>query len=84
MANPEIPRNYYAVLGLKENADEAAIRSSYKRLAKLRHPDKNPHDPNATAEFQLVSQLGGARLYTTVQYISSTNSRYPRSCKTHI
>ena len=31
------------------------IRASYKRLAKLRHPDKNKGNDESTADFQLVS-----------------------------
>lgn len=47
--------DYYAILEIPPTADEALIKSSYRRLAKLRHPDKNPDKPNATADFQLVS-----------------------------
>lgn len=32
-------RNPYAILGLKPDADEAAIKSAYRRLAKTLHPD---------------------------------------------
>lgn len=50
----KILHDYYAVLGITQTGDEDLIRSSYMRLAKLRHPDKNPSNPQATAEFQLV------------------------------
>ncbi len=46
--------DYYAVLEVHPAADEAAIRSAYKRLAMLKHPYKNPQDPHATEAFQLV------------------------------
>jgi curved DNA-binding protein CbpA len=54
MAALKIPHDYYAVLGITHTGDEDLIRTSYMRLAKLRHPDKNLGNPNATAEFQLV------------------------------
>jgi hypothetical protein len=53
---PPLPvEDYYAILEVSPEATEEAIRSSYRRLARLRHPDKNPSDPNATARFQVVS-----------------------------
>ncbi|KAL6407957.1 hypothetical protein AUP68_08999 [Ilyonectria robusta] len=42
----------YAVLELPRTAEPDAVKAAYRRLAKLRHPDKNPSDPNATANFQ--------------------------------
>jgi hypothetical protein len=34
--------DYYAILGVTRDADTAAIKSAYRRLAKLHHPDLNP------------------------------------------
>ncbi|KAK4143948.1 DnaJ domain-containing protein [Dichotomopilus funicola] len=50
-----VHRDYYAILEIPPTADEALIKSSYRRLAKLKHPDKNPDKPDATSEFQLLS-----------------------------
>lgn len=47
-------QDYYAVLEILPEADDAAIRSNYRRLALLRHPDRNPNNVEATIEFQLV------------------------------
>ncbi|RYP45780.1 hypothetical protein DL768_007926 [Monosporascus sp. mg162] len=54
MAPPQIKDDYYAVLGVTSTADVETLKSAWKRLARLKHPDKNPRNPNATAEFQLL------------------------------
>jgi len=46
--------DYYSLLGVPQTADETLIKSHYRTLAKLVHPDKNPDNPQATADFQLV------------------------------
>lgn len=57
MAPIEVHDDYYAVLEITQTASDDLIKTSYKRLARLRHPDKNAGNPRATAEFQLVSLL---------------------------
>ena len=55
MVPPPVTEDYYSVLDVEYGADLATIKSSYKRLAKVRHPDKNiGDDARATASFQLV------------------------------
>ena len=39
--------DFYAVLGVARGATTKDIRSAYKRMALLHHPDKNPDDPGA-------------------------------------
>jgi len=68
--------NYYAILDVSPDADEDAIRSSYRRLARLRHPDKNPDDPNATAHFQAVSPCCAHSLMWASDSVSSTDALY--------
>ena len=41
-------------LGLGGDADRAAIKAAYRRLAKINHPDIRPGDPAAAARFQAV------------------------------
>jgi hypothetical protein len=57
MAPTQITEDYYAILEISQTADLTSIKSSYRRLAKAKHPDKNHENPNATAEFQLVSSF---------------------------
>ncbi|KPM40549.1 hypothetical protein AK830_g6002 [Neonectria ditissima] len=47
--------DHYAVLQVSPTADEATIKSAYRRLARLKHPDKNTDTPDATAEFQQLT-----------------------------
>jgi len=50
MANP------YSVLGVSKEADEKAIKSAFRKLAKQYHPDQNKDDKNAQAKFAEVNQ----------------------------
>jgi curved DNA-binding protein len=45
----------YAVLGVPKGADEAAIKKTYRKLAKTLHPDKHPGDKKAEARFKTVN-----------------------------
>ena len=49
-------RDYYEVLGVDKNADDAAIKKAYRQLAKKYHPDTNPGDAEAEAKFKEASE----------------------------
>ena len=49
-------RDYYEVLGIDKNADDAAIKKAYRVLAKKYHPDTNPGDKEAEAKFKEASE----------------------------
>ena len=49
-------RDYYEVLGVDKNADEAAIKKAYRQMAKKYHPDLNPGDSEAEAKFKEVNE----------------------------
>ena len=42
-------RDYYEVLGISKDADDAAIKRAYRQLAKKYHPDMNPGDKERSA-----------------------------------
>ena len=48
--------DYYKILGLKRTASKAEIKSAYRKLARLRHPDVNPGSEEAAREFALLSK----------------------------
>lgn len=45
----------YDILGVKRDATAEEIRSAYRKLAKLNHPDLNPGKPEAEARFKDIS-----------------------------
>jgi molecular chaperone DnaJ len=47
-----MPRDYYEILGVPREADEATIKKSFRRLARELHPDVNAHDPQAEEKFK--------------------------------
>ncbi|MFM9861930.1 molecular chaperone DnaJ [Pseudoxanthobacter sp. M-2] len=49
-------RDYYDVLGVARDADEAALKSAYRKLAMQFHPDRNPGDGEAESRFKEVSE----------------------------
>ncbi len=49
-------RDYYEVLGLNRNADAAAIKKAFRKLAKKYHPDINGDDPVAAEKFKEVNE----------------------------
>ena len=49
-------RDYYEVLGVGRDASTADIKSAYRRLAVMYHPDKNPGNPEAEGKFKEASE----------------------------
>lgn len=52
----EQKRDYYEVLGVSKDADDAALKKAYRMLAKKYHPDANPGDKQAEAAFKEVNE----------------------------
>ncbi len=49
-------RDYYDVLGVERDAGEAEIKKSFRKLARQFHPDVNPDDPEAEANFKELAE----------------------------
>ena len=48
--------DYYKVLGISKSADESAIKSAYRKLARKYHPDLNPNSKEAEKKFKEVNE----------------------------
>ena len=49
-------RDYYEILSVERDADDAALKSAYRKLALMYHPDRNPNNPDAAEKFKEASQ----------------------------
>ncbi len=49
-------RDYYEVLGVSKDADEAAIKRAFRKAAKENHPDLHPGDKAAEARFKEINE----------------------------
>ncbi|MCH5184896.1 MAG: molecular chaperone DnaJ [Oscillospiraceae bacterium] len=49
-------RDYYEVLGINKNADDAEIKKAYRKAAKKYHPDFNPDNKEAEAKFKEINE----------------------------
>ena len=52
----ESKRDYYEVLGVPKDADDATLKKAYRTLAKKYHPDANPGDQAAADKFKEASE----------------------------
>jgi curved DNA-binding protein CbpA len=50
------PEDYYAVLGVPFDATTRQIKTAYRKLAKIHHPDACIGDPDAAGRFRLITE----------------------------
>jgi molecular chaperone DnaJ len=49
-------KDFYKVLGVSKDVDEAALKKAYRKLARQYHPDSNPGDAAAESRFKEISE----------------------------
>lgn len=49
-------KDYYNILGIKENASSDEIKKVYRKLAKKYHPDSHPGDKTAESHFKEIAE----------------------------
>jgi molecular chaperone DnaJ len=49
-------KDFYAILGVPADADAAAIKKAYRKLARTLHPDQNPGDKAAEKRFKEIGE----------------------------
>ena len=48
--------DYYQILGVDKTADDAALKSAFRKKAMQHHPDRNPDNPEAEAKFKELNE----------------------------
>src|SRR5881396_505047 len=63
-------KDYYRILGVDRNADEKAIKSAYRKLARKYHPDvakgKEDQFKEVTEAYEVLSDAEKRRRYDTL------------------
>ena len=49
-------KDFYAILGVPQDADAATIKKTYRKVARTMHPDHNVGDPKAEERFKEVGE----------------------------
>lgn len=49
-------KDYYELLGVNRNADDAEIKKAYRKLAMKHHPDRNPDDAASEEKFKEIQK----------------------------
>ena len=51
-----LDKDFYAILGVPQDADDATIKKTYRKLARKLHPDQNANDTKAEERFKEIGE----------------------------
>ncbi|XPP27249.1 MAG: DnaJ C-terminal domain-containing protein [Leucobacter sp.] len=51
-----LEKDFYQILGVSKDVDDAELKKTYRKLARKYHPDSNPGDAAAEARFKEISE----------------------------
>jgi molecular chaperone DnaJ len=56
LSGTSVKRDYYEVLRVSRDTDDAAIKKAYRTLAMKYHPDRNPGDTQAVERMKEINE----------------------------
>jgi molecular chaperone DnaJ len=76
-------KDFYAILGVPQDADAAEIKKAYRKLARKHHPDQNPGDAAAEQRFKDIGEANSVlsdpeqrREYDAVRQMTRGGARF--------
>jgi molecular chaperone DnaJ len=76
-------KDFYAILGVPQDADDAAIKKAYRKLARKYHPDQNPGDVAAEQRFKDIGEANSVlsdpekrREYDAIRQMTRGGARF--------
>ncbi len=71
--------DYYQLLGIRQDANPTEIRTAYKKLAMLYHPDRNPGNKEAEELFKLINEAYHALADPRKRMVYDAHISYPQN-----
>lgn len=76
-------KDYYKVLGVERNAEQSAIKKTYRKLARQYHPDTNKNNKEAEEKFKEINEayevVGDADKRKVYDQLGSNYANYTQS-----
>jgi molecular chaperone DnaJ len=76
-------KDFYAILGVPQDADAAQVKKAYRKLARKHHPDQNPGDAAAEQRFKDIGEANSVlsdpeqrREYDAIRQMARGGARF--------